>query len=324
MTGSIEDLKPVYLIVSEQELLVDQALSRLKQRVGAVADLDYNMNAFDGETAEADQVVGACNTLPFASERRLVVVHGVEKMSKAGLDALAEYASDPSPTTVLALSGEKLAKNTRLYKAVDKLGGVVERRVPKRNELPGYVRNMFAERGKEISLEAAELFIETVGRDLQQLSLEVDKAVAFAGKEAREITLGDVEQVAAMTSKRTIFEFTDALADRDCRRALRLAARLMADGTASELALHTMAVRTLRDLIAVQSLTERGLTSLYDIAREMGRPDWQIKRLPRQVRAFRPGELVDLLRAAVRSEAEMKTGRDARLVLERWIVKVCG
>lgn len=324
MVVPVEELKPVYLIISEQKLLVDQALSRLKKRVGEIADLDYNMNVFDAENADVDEVIGASNTLPFGSERRLVVVRNIEKMPKSGLDALSEYAVDPSPTTVLALAGEKLAKNTRLYKAVDKLGGVLERKAPTRRELPNTVRSMFADRGKEISLEAAELFVDVVGHDLQQITAEIEKAVAFVGKDVREITRADVEEVAAATGKRTIFDFTDAIADRDCRRALRLAARLMGDGTASEHALHAMAVRALRDLIAVQSLTERGITNVYDIARQMGRPDWQVKRLPRQARAFRPGELVDLLRAAARSEAEMKTGRDTRLVLERWIVKVCG
>ena len=35
----------------------------------------------------------------------------IEKLGKDSLDALAEYVENPSPTTVLALSGEKLAKN---------------------------------------------------------------------------------------------------------------------------------------------------------------------------------------------------------------------
>lgn len=258
------------------------------------------------------------------SERRLVVVRNVEKMPKAGLDALAEYAKDPAPMTVLAVSGEKLAKNTRLYKAIDALGGVVERKAPKRSDFPATVRGMFADRGKEISLDAAELFVDTVGRDLQQIVVEVDKAVAFVGKDVRQISRADVEKIVATTGHRTVFDFAEALVERDCGGALRLADRLMGDGTASEHALHAMAVRSVRDLIAAQSLSERGVTNIYDVAREMGRPDWQIKRLPRQARAFRPGELVNLLRAAAQSETEMKTGRDARLVLERWIMRVCG
>jgi len=316
-----DDLKPVYLILSEQTMLVEQAVTRLRKRVAEVADLDFNSDTFDGESASADDVILACNTLPFASERRLVVVRNIGKMNADGLNALAQYAGDPSPTTVLAMSGEKLARNTRLFKAVDKLGGVLERKAPSRNEMPSAVRSMFADRGKDISREAAELFVEFVGRDLQQISVEIDKAVSFVG-DRKEITRSDVEQTAATTAERSVFDFTDALAERDCRRALQLAAELIGAGQ-SEHGLHALAVRAIRDLIAARSLLDRGRGDAESVAAALGRPSWMVKKLPRQARAFSASELSVLLRAAADAEQKMKTSRDSRLVLERWIVKVC-
>jgi DNA polymerase-3 subunit delta len=129
MSTSTTDLKLIYLIISEQEFLLQHALDKLKARVSEVADIDFNYEVFEGESASADAIMAACNTLPFASERRLVVVRNVEKLSKEGIDALTKYAEDPSPTTVLALAATKLAKNTRLFKVVEKLGGVVERKI---------------------------------------------------------------------------------------------------------------------------------------------------------------------------------------------------
>ncbi len=323
MSTPPDDLKPVYLILSEQRLLRDQAVARLKKRVADVADLDMNSQTFDAESMDPDEVIAAANTLPFLSEKRLVVVTNIDKVNAASTDALVTYATDPAPTTVLALVGAKLAKNTRLYKAVDKLGGVVARTAPKRHELPAYVRRMFADRGREISLEAAERFVGTVGLDLQQLSIEIDKAIVYVGTDVREITFAHVDEIASTTAKRTLFDFTEALGDRDCRRALLVAGQLIDDGT-SEYALHAMAVRMLRDLITARSLDERGHGEALDVARELGRPDWQVKRLPRQARGFERGELVRLLQQAAEAEAHMKTGRDPRLVLERWIIEACG
>ncbi|MDR3685817.1 MAG: DNA polymerase III subunit delta, partial [Coriobacteriia bacterium] len=88
--------------------------------------------------------------------------------------------------------------------------------------------------------------------------------------------------------------------------------------------LHALSLRTLRDLIAARTVIERGSGSIGEIAKTIGRPDWQLKNLPRQARGFTSQELVDALRAAAASEAQMKTSRDPRLVFERWIVKVCG
>jgi DNA polymerase III delta subunit len=120
-----------------------------------------------------------------------------------------------------------------------------------------------------------------------------------------------------------VWEFTDALADRDCGRALRVAANLLGAGE-SVYGLHAMGLRTVRDLIAARSMIDRGLGSAVEIGRALGKPDWMVKRLPRQARGFSGSELVSLLKEAAVSEENMKTSRDARLALELWIVKVCG
>lgn len=316
-----DELKPVYLIISEQRMLVDQALNRLRKRVADIADLDFNSQSFDAEGVNADDVIAACNTLPFMSDLRLVVLRNVEKLNKDALDKLAAYAGDPSPTTVLALAGEKLAKNLKLYKAVDKLGGVLERKAPGPGELPGVVRAMFAERGKQISHDAAGLLVELVGRDLQRLSVEMDKVISFVG-DRTEVARADIDESAATTMQRTVFHFTDALGDRDCGRALRIAAELLGAGE-SEHGLHAMAVRMMRDLMAARSLIDRGQGSADVVASTLGRPPFVAKKLLRQARGFMPVELVALLQASAETEQIMKTSRDSRLALERWIVKVC-
>ena len=322
MAKQLSEYKPVYLIVGEQDLLLNQAVESLKSSVAEVADLDFNLETFEAESVSADDVVAACNTLPFVSERRLVIVRGVDKMSKDAAETLVRYTQDPSPTTILALVGKKLAKNTRLYKAVDKLGGVIERRTPDAREFPRLVQDMFARAGKRISLEGAEYLVSAVGRDMQRLSVEVGKTVSYVGDRV-EVCLADAEDVASTTAKTSVFELGTALGNRDCAAALRLLNRLIGDGE-SVFGLHALALRQLRDLLSARALIDRGTGSHDDLATALGRPSWQMKNLAGQARRFSAGELVALLQAAAESEAEMKTSRDPRLAFERWIVKVCG
>jgi len=322
MAKQLSEYKPVYLIYGDQDLLLERALEALRRSVGELADLDFNSETFDGESADADEIVGACNTLPFASERRLVVVRNVDKMRKEGTDVLVKYAENPAETTILALVAKKLAKNTRLYKAVSKLGGLIERAAPRASEYPSEVQKLFARKGRTVTLEGAEMMVNAVGKDLRRLSVEVDKAVAFTG-DRTALTAQDIEQVVSTAATTSVFELGTALADRNCPRALSLLDRLLGDGE-SVYGLHALALRQLRDLISARALLDRGNGSVGDLASALGRPDWQLRNLPRQARGFTSAELVDILRAAAAGEAEMKTSRDPRLVLERWIVKVCG
>lgn len=320
-TDTEAGLKPVYLIVSEQKLLVDQAVERLRKRFAEAGDISMDLQIFSAEKASADEILIACNTLPLASEHRLVIVRDIEKLGREALEALAAYASDPSPMTVLALAGEKLAKNTKLYKAVDRNGEVLARQLDKR-DVPDFVAWLFRQRGKAVDGEAVTQLIASVGYDLQKLSAEIDKAVAYVG-ERDTVACKDVAAVTVAAAPTRVWEFAEALGDRDCRRALQRVAALVEEGESVH-GLHALAIRTIRDLIAARALLDRGVGGSAAIAQQMGRQEWQVRRLVRQAKGFGRDELAGLLTAAAETETQMKTSRDARLALERWIVKVCG
>lgn len=286
-----------------------------------MADLDFNYEVFEGETADVDDVLAAANTLPFMSEKRLVVVRDVDRFPAAALTALAAYASNPADSTVLVLVARKLARNTRLFKAVEANGQTFEWAKPRRGEYPSRVVAMFAERGREVGVDAAELLVRSVGRDLRRLEGEVDKIVAFAG-ERTALTREDVETVMAFVAPASVFDFTDAVGLRDCGASLRLLALLAGQGESVH-GLHAMAVRHVRSLLAARALLDRG-EHTGGLMRALGVPDWQAKKLAQQAGRFSASELTDALRGLAQAEYEMKTSQAAaRLVLERWVVSVC-
>lgn len=285
-----------------------------------MADLDYNLHVFDGEGADVDEILNAANTLPFMSERKLVVVRRADKMNAAAHAALAEYAADPSPSACVALVGVKFDKRSKLYKAIDALGGTREAQPLKRGQYPAKVVEMFAARGKRVGVDAAQVLVEAVGRDLRRLAIEADKVCAYVG-DAGTLTRDDIEQVMSLTAPTTIWEFLDSLGERDPREALRVLAALLDEGE-SLLGVWAMTLRHLRQLLVASSVLGRGDGS-REIMREVGAAEWQARKLEGQARRFSEAELVGALRRAAGAEAEMKTSRDARLVFERWIVETC-
>jgi DNA polymerase III subunit delta len=287
-----------------------------------VADLDFNLETFNGDAASAEDVINAANTMPFMSERRLVVVHDVDKLDSAGLEALAHYAADPAPFTCLVLVATKVAKNSKLYKAVAATGVTYEYAPPKRSEYSREVVRLFRERGKTIGYPAADLLVETVGRDLRRLDAEADKLAAFVGS-AEEVSVDDVRETATESASASVFELTDAVGDRDVTKALRILRRLLADGE-SPLGLHAMLARHVRALIGARALSARGVGP-DSMGPELGMAPWQARNAARQAARFATAELTSALKGLAAAEEEMKTSpTDAGLVIERWIVRTAG
>jgi DNA polymerase III subunit delta len=320
----LSDLKPVYLIHGPEELLLDQAVERLKQKLSALADLDFNLDVFDGDSARPEDVVAAANTLPFMSERRLVILRKADRMTADGLGVLADYAADPNPETTLVLVASKIARNLRIFKAVDALGGVAEYKAPAKRDYARTVVGMFADKGKRVGLDAAEVLVRAVGYDLRRLSVEIEKVISFTGDETT-LSRDEIEQVMSTTAPTSIFDFLDALGSRDCRDSMRVLTALLDEGESVH-GVHAMGIRHVRNLLSARALLERddegSATAL--ISREVGVREWQARNLMVQARRFDAVELVDALLSAAESEAKMKTSRDPRLVFEIWVLEVCG
>ncbi|WP_165246869.1 DNA polymerase III subunit delta [Adlercreutzia sp. ZJ141] len=311
-------LLPVYLIVGEDALKRDAVLKRLRTRLESKGDLAFNSDTFDGSTAVGTDIVSACNTVPFASDVRLVEVKAADHLKEADIDALVSYVKNPCATTVLALVADKMAKNRRLRKAVAAVGksSVIECTPLKRYELPKTVRSMAVSHGFTMTDRAARLLVDLVGEDTVHLDAEVRKiALAHFGK--RTVDERDVTAVVQRTAEAKPWEFVDAFASRDIRACMDLFGRM---SSASPYALMAACTARVRELICVQSLTKRGQG--ISVADALGMPDWKVKHHAAWARGFTERELRCALISACDAERAMKSGADARTAFLDWALSV--
>lgn len=313
-----ESLLPVYLVVGEDALKRSAVMKRLKARISSLGDLSFNSDEIDGETALGTDIVAACNTVPFASPIRLVEVRAAGKLKKADAEAVVSYLASPSGTTVLALVADKLAKNTRLYKAVAAHGktAVIDCSPLKRHELPKTVRSLAVGQGVTFTAAAAEKLVELVGEDTVKLDSEVKKvALAHCGPDA--VGEAEVERLVSRTAEVKPWEFVDAFAARDVRTCLLLLSRME---STSPHALLAMCTTRLRELICARALVERG--NPRGVAAALKMPDWRVKNHVSWARGFTARELRAALGSARDAERSMKSGGDADAAFLDWTISV--
>ena len=313
------ELLPAYLIVGPDELKRNQAVARLRARV----DGPFAMFNLEEVVASADlepvELLSSLNTLPMGGERRVVVVEAAEKLPKATSEAVIDYLERPNESCTLALVATTLAKSTRLYKAVAKVGArsVIECAAKKGRDLPPYVQKLAASHGVTIGVDAARELVARVGDSTTMLDTQIRSLAALLGGSGA-ITTDFVEANVARVAEVKPWEFLDRLAARDAHRALALY-RLL-DGSA--LGLLSLVATRLRELVCARSLDARGSASA--LASELGKQDWQVKNYVRWSRAFGDGELESLLDACARAERALKSGADEQAEMVRLITRVCG
>ena len=341
-------LQPVNLIISDQDLLRAEALKRLRERMEEEGtDLELDAQTLEAENLDIGSFAAATGTLPFMSPLRLVVIQNIDKLKAADecTQAIINYCTDPNPTTVLAMTAQRLAKNTKLYKAVSKSGLVIDRKAPSKQDLPDYVALLFAQAGIKASKLDANTLINLVGDNLASLNSAVEQLAAFkdvagrrkAGDESLvSIAQLEITNLIGDTSEVKAWELTDALANREGAKALDILSRLSkSEGESVHFLVVFIMATKLRELLTARALIDRGQGSSQALVAELqnhstkgkGRSlqPWLADRILRQARQFTTAELREGLRELAEVEYSMKTSPPhiGRLALVRCLLRLC-
>lgn len=220
------ELLSAYLITGTDRPKVTRAVRRLRDRVGNDATEQLSATEAGGE-----DVAAACNALGlFTVERRLVIVDDVERWKAADVKAVEGYLKGPAPTSVLALVGAEVKRDSALAKAVAKAGEVLLYDLPTRGrgnkaDLPKWVEQQFHERGIEIDHDASRALVELVGENAQELATEVDKLSTWSAGE--RIGEREVAELVPARAEVPPFDLTDSWGRRDVPGALAASERLV-------------------------------------------------------------------------------------------------
>lgn len=311
-------LLPAYLIVGQDQLKRETAVSRLKAR------LDEGLAAFnlDERTASSDMdptdIAISLNTLPLGNSFRLVLIHGANRMPKPVSETIISYLVNPNPECVLCLETETLAKNTRLYKAVQKVGqrSVIDCAPLKSRDLPSYIIKHAAAKGLHVDMAAAQELLSRVGESTVMLDQQLVTLGELCGSTG-QITIADVERYVVRTAEVKPWEFLDKVAAGDAVRALELYRHMQ---NPSHIALLSLVTKRVRELICARSLIDRNQAGR--IATELGRQEWQVRSVVQSARRFTQDRLVSHLAGCAQCELDLKSGADPETTFLKLVLDI--
>ena len=232
---------PVYLLMGKEPYYPDLVCNAIIENALDESERDFNQTICYGADTDVDTVVTAARRYPMFAERQLVVVKEAQNLKK--IDDLAVYCGKPLDTTVLVicLHGDSVDKRKALYKAVSKIGIVVESNELRDYEIARWIVSFYASRGLKIAPDAAALLGEYAGTDLSKIAVETDKMLKNLPEGAVTVTVGDIEKNVGISRHYSIFALTKELSYRNSGKALKIASYI---GAAPKFAL-PMAVSAL-------------------------------------------------------------------------------
>ena len=311
------NFKPVYLICGEEAYLKNLYKNRLKNAVVNPEDT-INLNRYEGKGVSVAAVIDQAETMPFFAEHRLILMEDTGFFKSASPE-LAEYLPGMPKETVLLFVETEVDKRGKLFKTVKNMGRVSEMSRQNEKTLTNWVLRSLQKENVKITRSAMQLFLERAGDDMENISHELEKLIAYTyGKEG--IGREDVEAVCTVRTENRIFDMINAIAEKKQRRALELYYDLLALKEPPMRILALLA-RQFNQLLQVKDLRRQGFDQTTIVSRT-GLMGFVARNCLRQSEAFS----IEMLRAAVedcvRTDEAVKTGRlGDRLGVELLIVK---
>lgn len=310
------DFKRFYLLFGEEEFLKQSYKKRLRQAVAGDDTMNYNY--FEGKGLDVQELISLANTMPFFSDRRLILVED-SGCFKAASDELMEALPDIPDTTCMVFVESAVDKRNRLYKKVKELGSAVELKRQSASQLAVWAGRILAQNGRKITSSDMNLFLERTGDDMETIRTELEKLISYTmGQEivARE----DIEAVTTVQVTNKIFDMVAAIVAGKTKIAMDRYEDLL---TLKEppMRILFLIARQFNQILLVKEMMASG-NDKSAIASKLKIPPFAAAKLMPQARNFTKEQLAGCVEACVETEEAVKTGRlGERLAVELLIMR---
>ena len=270
----------IYAVVGSDEAEVKRVAAELAAKLTPPGAGDFGLEVIDGAADNAEQAAArirstteALQTLPFMAGGKLVWLKNANFLADSPIgraasvqDALEELSrtitADFGTDVTFLVSAPEVDKRRSFYKSLAKRAElqVFDRLDATRSgweeEATEVARAHAKKRKLQFDDDALELFVLLTGGDTRQLDNELDKIDIFLG-DARDVHVDLVRELVPLSRAGVIFELSNALAERDLDRALKLVRRLLDQGESAIGILLVAILPTVRNLLLAKDLMER-------------------------------------------------------------------
>ena len=305
----------IYYLSGTDEFAISEFIQTLRSKLGDDTTADMNTTHFDGPNLDVASFEETCMSMPFLTDRRIVVLNHANQLPKKDpwLTHFIDLLSRLPRTTALVIVEiyDAAHRNKRSKNPPPLFLWANEHRdrcftrqfdTPEGVHFVSWLKSRSIEQGGEISEPAAQMLAEYVVEDPRIADMELAKLLDYVDR-SRQIEVEDVETLTPYTGQADVFELVDAIGARDSTRAQRLLHQLMRSEDSRNV--FGMIARQVRLLIVVHDCLDRGA----DPAKSLGRVSFLARRLSTQANNFSLLDLEYLYKTLLEIDISVKRGK---------------
>ena len=302
-----DSLSGGYIFCGLDEELIKDAISLITKRIVPKELEDLNLIKIDGMNTTFDDVMNACETMPFMGDKKVVVVYRAnflqEKSDSSSTkiyNSLKSYVSDLPPYTILIMyylfndKRDRPNKNKKMT-TLEKFLAVVYCDKLKKDRYLKKVSDIFKEKGKSIGRVELAYFCEKVSNNFDIIKREVDKLVSYC--DGRDIKKDDINILILNSNEEDVFDLVELIAIKKVDKAIDIMKEIL--------------YKSDQHMLIISAI-EKHFLRLYEIKLKLsdGKKISDLMsdyRLPQFICEKLIGQLSELVKLCVKTETKLKS-----------------
>lgn len=288
--------------MGEENYLKQEIVHIIKKKVitGTFSN-DFNFHHFFSPDVDLYRVIDICNTLPVFSDKRLVILEGVDKFKS--LKPLQDYANSPSLNTILILNSDERSINNLKAKNEKMITAIFYSLFD--NQLVEWVITMCQRHNKNILAGAAQKLIHLCDNSLLEINNEVEKLLIYCNNKEK-ITIEDVEQLIGDVKGYDVFKLIDAVLSSQYQLSLRIFKKLFEAGN-NIYSIFTLLNKSLHEIFLIKFLLEIKKMDYTDVISKLRMNPFRYKNITANIRKYNIKRLSQVIKALFEFDYKFKS-----------------
>jgi len=325
---SAKKIYPIYLLAGEETFLIDDSLKRIEK---VVKTDDLNREIFQATECSGNDVLNSVETLPFLTDKRLVVLKSADKLKTDDAKIITKIIeNEPVDTTCFVIIfPDKIksanAKVKGLISACEDSDNClcVDCKKQYEKDVRTFIQEEFSNRSIQVDYDVVMQIINDAGLDLQNVASEIEKISLYLGKDKNKLTIDDFIKISGFTKEINAFMLTNSIEEKNLKYSLFIVDKMLQTGESAIVLLSAIS-GAVRKLITVKSLIEEKNYSSNDALNFVKVHPYYHNKYLANLYKYSLVHLKKCLKEILKTDIALKTSKlDEKFAIENLVLFIC-
>lgn len=290
----------VYLITGSNDSVISNTVSDILKQVNCD---DNNKIIYNLKENTISDVIEEANTVSLFRSNKVILVYS-SSIDKLDDEELIMYLNNYNKDVYLIFIVEKSDARKKIVKLINEKGISIDSDNVDKSYNKNYVVSYLKDNGYKMNSNVIECFLSRVSDNIDDIRNELDKLFIYK-LDDKNISLDDVKLITYDNTDNIIYEFTNALLEKDENKAISMYHSFIDSNMAIDYILASI-YNSYRTLYQIKELNKNN--SIRDISKTIGKKEYYVEKMLYRSMNYNDNELLDIIHTLAMIDKNYKSG----------------